>query len=501
MLDEYKKNLNICLSSDNLDMAGQLIEGFHKLGYEPDAECLYYESAFHYYSGNYAMALYYADMCFIRFPDYEPVYELIGYLTGHEGDFSSYTPSFTKDVSSYNKRLNIMASTGFLPIVDYTVELFAKILRYLGHNVTLVDMVKTDEGYTCPVGINLAASVDMLYEFNNMGIVLKDSKGNDYFEQKKIPVYSYMFDHPMFFADEFTKITSNVISMCTDRNHIKYINRFYPEVKDSLFIPLGSEEKPGNIIEWEKRPIQCLYVGSLKEAPKHLEDEFSDIVFEFQKENTSYTTEAAIEKCYRELSDDDYKRIFPDVSKKYPKKRLDDDFLLRMNAHYCFCDLKINSFFRKKLVEVLVEAGIDVWVYGKGWEDPKLMNNPCFHFGGLISQDECIEKMHETKYILNSMPWFKDGTHDRIYNACLAGGLCVTDISKYLSEEYTDGEDIVYYDLDHMEKLPEIIRYYDSHPELIQPMLDRAYEKTVLKHSWTNRVIDILEHYFVNFDS
>ena len=93
------------------------------------------------------------------------------------------------------------------------------------------------------------------------------------------------------------------------------------------------------------------------------------------------------------------------------------------------------------------------------------------------------------------MPWFKDGTHDRIYNAMLAKGLCITDKSKYLCEEFSDGNDIVFYDLNDMDKLPDIIRYYDNNPEEAQKIIDTAYDKAVLKHSWVNRAIDILSHY------
>ena len=135
-------------------------------------------------------------------------------------------------------------------------------------------------------------------------------------------------------------------------------------------------------------------------------------------------------------------------------------------------------------------------MYGNGWDDEKLRSNPHFKFGGLISQDECIEKMHNSRFILNSMPWFKDGTHDRIYNAMLAKALCITDKSKYLCEEFEGGKDIVFYDLGDMDRLPKIVEYYEQHPEEAESIIEKAYDKTVLKHSWVNRGIDILGIYF-----
>jgi len=421
----------------------------------------------------------------------EAVREIITYLTGFTGDFSNYNPTFTKDVSSYHRHLNILGFNGFLPIVDYTVNHMKSIFETLGHEVHIIDI-----NHKLEFSIeDLLSKIDLIYEFNNMGLNFKDANDNDLTIKNNIPIYSYMFDSPMYFADQFVDYPTNKTAILPDRNHVKYINRFYKSVNDAFFVPLGSEEKAGADIPFANRSIGCIYLGSLKEAPSHLEDEFSKRLFEYQKKHTDLSTEDAIETFYKSLSNEEYRELLPDVAKKYPDKRTDDDFILRLNAHYCFADLKINSYFRKRLVEVLVEAGIDVEVYGNGWNDEKLNANPHFKYGGLISQDECIKKMHNSKFILNSMPWFKDGTHDRVYNAMLAKGLCITDKSKYLCEEFTDGEDIVFYDLNDMNNLPDLVRYYERNLKKAEAIIASAYDKVVLKHSWVNRTIDILTHY------
>ncbi len=494
-IDDYKSTLIACLEKRDLKSAEALIYSFHKTHFDPDAECLYLESAFYYYAEKYVFSLYYADMCFAKDPSFEPIREIINYLTGYSDAFDNYIPTFPRDVSSYNRHLKILGYNGYLPIVDYTVNLLKDIFVSLGHDVQIIDVKHGYlDGSTVSIDTSLLMDLDLIYEFNNMGLSFIDSNQHDITVDKNIPIYSYMFDSPLFFASDFINYPPNMTAILPDRNHVKYINRFYPSVKDAFFVPLGSEEKQIDSIPWNERSINCIYLGSLKEPPEHLEDDFSNIVFEFQKKHTDFTTEDAIEACFRELSHADYIRLFPDLIEKYPTKPVDEEFLLRLNAHYCFCDLKINSFFRKRLVEVLVENGIDVEVYGNGWTDEKLLSNPHFKFGGLISQDECIKKMHNSKFILNSMPWFKDGTHDRIYNAMLAKGLCVTDKSKYLCEEFTDGEDIILYDLNHMDLIPDIIRYYEANSSLVPTILEKAYDKCVLKHSWFNRAVSILEH-------
>ena len=188
---------------------------------------------------------------------------------------------------------------------------------------------------------------------------------------------------------------------------------------------------------------------------------------------------------------------FPDFALN-PDFEITDSFVKQIIHIYCFCDTNTNSVYREKLVAELVKAGIHVHVYGNGWDDVDFKDNPYFHFGGFLSQEDCILKMQNTKFILNSMPWFKDGTHDRIYNAMLSGGLCITDSSLYLQEQFTHREDILFYSLDEIEKLPELLRYYENHPTEAEQIIQNGYDKVVLCHTWQNRCLELLEYAFHN---
>ena len=66
----------------------------------------------------------------------------------------------------------------------------------------------------------------------------------------------------------------------------------------------------------------------------------------------------------------------------------------------------------------------------------------------------CLEQLSHAKISVNVMPWFKDGAHDRVFNSILNGAVCVSDTSRYLSEELKEGEGVSYYDLKHLEQLP-----------------------------------------------
>ena len=84
------------------------------------------------------------------------------------------------------------------------------------------------------------------------------------------------------------------------------------------------------------------------------------------------------------------------------------------------------------------------------------------------------------------MPWFKQGAHDRIFNTMLNGGVCVTDSSEYLDEVLTE-EDVSFFSLKELDKLPEIVKALLADPEKMQAIADHGYATALKYHSWAKR--------------
>lgn len=127
--------------------------------------------------------------------------------------------------------------------------------------------------------------------------------------------------------------------------------------------------------------------------------------------------EVALEHCEREMGENTYKD-------------------LRMALHrMIFIDIYVRNYWRREAVKVLVDSGIQVDVFGKGWDELT-----CGHPENMIlhpqtTSEECLKAIAASKISLNVMPWFKDGAHDRVFNSILNGTVSVTDTSKYLCGE------------------------------------------------------------------
>ena len=94
--------------------------------------------------------------------------------------------------------------------------------------------------------------------------------------------------------------------------------------------------------------------------------------------------------------------------------------------------------------------------------------------------------MADAKINLNVFPWFKAGTHDRIFNTLLQHSLPLTDSSRWITENFTDGEDIALYDLKHLELLPGIAEKLLHDTEHAEAIITRGYEKVLRHFTWKN---------------
>ncbi|MBP0970036.1 MAG: glycosyltransferase family 1 protein [Oscillospiraceae bacterium] len=80
--------------------------------------------------------------------------------------------------------------------------------------------------------------------------------------------------------------------------------------------------------------------------------------------------------------------------------------------------------------------------------------------------------MQDAKIVLNTMTWFKDGTHDRVFNGMLSGAAVFTDSSIYMKESFSD--EIEQFELTEIDALPDRISGLLSDKSAVQALADRG---------------------------
>lgn len=309
-------------------------------------------------------------------------------------------------------------------------------------------------------------------------------------EYYDIPYINILMDHPFHYEKPLRAAPSTSVVLCTDRNHVKYIRRYFKNIRQTDFLPHAGVELGGRHKPLAERGIDVLYAGALpiytvakmipdlSSIPEVDGERMAQEVLAELVHHPKKTTEQVIEEYIKAQRDD--------VSEERIR-----EIIVQMR----FIDSYATSFFREQAVRLLVENGIRVTAYGTGWDQCEWSDNPHLDYRGKVLAPEILPLMNDSKIVLNTMTWFKAGAHDRIFNGMLAGAAVVTDDSSYLRREFTDGKELVMFGLEELGTLPERVFDLFGHMEHAQQMADCGYAAAKEGHAWKSRAEYIEECY------
>ncbi len=351
---------------------------------------------------------------------------------------------------------------------------------------TLIDLLEMEKaGCTEQNSANAFACVT----FNNLGYNLALPDGRNIWEAYDVPYINILMDHPFHYEKPLRNAPATAMVLCVDRNHTKYIRKYFKNIRQTDFLPhagveLGSRHKP-----LAERGIDVLYAGALPiyTVAKMIPDLSSirevdgqmmaqDILAELVQ-NPNRTTEEVIAEYLRDKRND------------ISEQRI-HEIIVQMR----FIDSYATSFFREQAVRILVESGIRVTAYGTGWNQCEWSDNTYLDYRGKVLAPEILPLMNDSKVVLNTMTWFKAGAHDRVFNGMLAGAAVVTDDSTYMKSAFRDGEELVMLSLKELGTLPERIFSLFGHMDETQQMANRGYHAAKENHTWKNRAEYIREY-------
>jgi glycosyltransferase involved in cell wall biosynthesis len=324
--------------------------------------------------------------------------------------------------------------------------------------------------------------LDAVLTFNNRGFRMQSEDGECLWDTWNVPCYNILVDHPMHYYETLQDSPARGVLVCSDRNHVKYVERFYPNVQQSFFLPTGGEElvsQSGVPEAVKERTIDVLFIGSYKYHSEYDYDALDEQVMDYLITHPTETFEQAVELCLKQTQ--------PDIA---------DDVLKETIEKHRFTDVNLSAMYRVEILRVLVENGITVTVYGNGWENTELYGNPHFLCHPPVSFEEGLALMGQSKIVLNQLAWFKDGASERIFNAMLQGAVSVTDDSIYLRQVLQDGENVVFYSLSEIERLPGIVGDLLRNPDRRQQIADTGYQAARDGHTWEHRARQLAERMF-----
>lgn len=339
--------------------------------------------------------------------------------------------------------------------------------------------------------------------FNFVGIsgeeIFIEENGRYLWENYGMRCLNILVDHPLYYHSRLeTPPMPDMHIFCVDREHVAYVRRFYPEIPVD-FLPLA-----GNVRLAEADSDMGADMGGF--WGEGYEERKYDLVF-----TGNYTP---VTHLYREIEglEPDYRKFYRDIMEDliaHPGQSMDavmeahigrelgevpDTDKRSAIAGMVFIDICVRSYFRGKIISGLAERGIRIHVFGANWErlSCKKPEN-IISTGREVDSMTCVEAIRNAKISLNIMPWFKDGAHDRVFTAMLQGAVSLTDDSRYLREQLSDGEDVVFFSLEDIHGLSEEVRGLLAEPERAAHIAESGYRKAWEMHTWRNRARNLMQ--------
>lgn len=354
-------------------------------------------------------------------------------------------------------------------MLNHFADLMAEALDKLGEIVEIIDVRELPLDYLLTLsGKKYKAILGFQTYLYSVNLV----DGRKLHDNIIGPKYNMQFDHPACMKNHFSSVPRNMNILIHDRNYKQFIEKEYPDINKTYIMPPAGEEY---LLPVEKI-YKLSFVGTYN-SPDKWDNEIESMdkncagnaskLRSYMLENPNETYEACLKKFVENPGLEDY---------------------FNLKCVY----FSVMSYYRKKIILEILEAGITLDVFGDSWKDEIFSKYKNLIIHDEIEARDSIRIYAQSELSLNIMSWHKDGMTERIANMILNKALVISDKSRYLEEEF-DMSQMCLFDLEQIEKLPAIINDLFEDKHKIKGMQTKAYNKAVKEHTWLNRAKQFLE--------
>ncbi|MCT6925664.1 glycosyltransferase [Metasolibacillus sp.] len=373
------------------------------------------------------------------------------------------------------KKILILKGQSQYNLLRYWTDALAVGFEKQGIDVTILDLKILDDHI---LSMYLQEEYEAVIAFN--GYMLQSG----FSELLKCPYIYILIDHPIDHIARINQLKSTDILTIVDRNDIYSLDRFCKMPNYVYMLPHAAQEITAKKYD---KTIDVLFSGtyidpeSCKERWKENEillKLFEDVTQKCLSQSESYYIDE-IDKWLKQV----YKRS---VDFKV------DTFtpLISDIGRYIY------AVRRLEVLEAILKSGIEVYVYGNGWDNSVIMkyDNAIIRSG--VNYWKLQEIMRYSKIILNIAGIAKDGTHERVFAGMAAQSVVLTNETPYLKELFEENEELLFYNFNQIEEVPQKITRILKNESELSRVSHNAVQAIIDKHTWNERakaLIEILE--------
>lgn len=295
---------------------------------------------------------------------------------------------------------------------------------------------------------------------------------------------TYLCDHPISHMERLLNLGENAIVFTVDALHAKYIEKYFPNIKHVMFVPLSGSYST-KYVPYSERIKDVIFTGTYSNPTDIYQKILSTINGGVWREIVEYMLDDIIKNPENSI-EDSLERALKIADIEVSEKNFNEFF-----SSTFWVDGYARNYFRDKVIRILIENGIKVHVFGNGWEkfESRFLNNLVIEKGNSYVARKAVAN---AKISLNIMPWFKAGFQERIATAMLSGTVAVTDESQYINENFKDGIELITYSLKNLEELPAKIKYILESSDLAQTIANAGKSRAENELTWQHRTFEMI---------
>lgn len=361
----------------------------------------------------------------------------------------------------------------------YFTEKFAEALKRQGIEVLHVDAKESTLNAETISSI-VRFKPQLTCSFNTLLPLSQNTFLWDYLET---PHWSILVD-PVAYSIESVNSRFSILSS-VDKEDVEIIEA-YP-FKNTFFFPHAVEKEViGTGIE--DKIYDVVFLGSCYDY------ESLEVLY---RDEYSQSINEVLHQASKLVLSDSSTSISHALWKTWLDAGLDNDSADFM-AFFYFVDRYSRGRDRVDLIKAI--KGVKVHVFGDFAEDEGIGMMGWKHYLSdcenvvlhpPVSFAESVEILKRTKIALNSMPFFKNGSHERVFYALACGALPLTTQTTYWQQEFIVDKEIATYQSGKKEEVNETVYRYLKDEALRHDVVQRGAEKVALYHTWDHRVTDV----------
>lgn len=360
----------------------------------------------------------------------------------------------------------------------YFAQKLSESLNQLGVETLILDQGSIDVGVYNRL---VEFGPDFTLSFNTMG---SDPKGKFLWDYLETPHLNALVD-PAFYAIPSFKSPFSIFSS-VDREDCKWLQNV--QNLKAFFWPHAVDSKP---FEKKEKIYEVIFTGTCtdylsleKQFLQALKKEESDILEVAIQIMLTMPLKSLIEALLSAL-------------KEFEKEPKEVDFA-RM---FYFLDHYVRGKDRLELIKAIRD--VPVHIFGEAsWINPiekvswkeYLGDQPNVILHPSVSYAESFDITAKSKICLNSTPFFKHGSHERILNALVSDSLPLTTHNGFVEEFFEPGKDLLTYQIGEWDKVNEQVNSILANGSLRKEMVEAGRKKVLESHTWDVRAKELIQH-------